>query len=94
MCRRIGHLELSLVGCNLVDDVSVRGGQRAQGPIAALVAVRRISLGDEAPAGCLRGNHQILFSRANFGAERGDQAVAQISALEQQRELLVNRAVE
>jgi hypothetical protein len=94
VCLCIGDLELGLVGGDLVDDVAVGGGERLEGAIAALVYIRRVSLIDEAAPGGLRGNHQVLFSRADFGTERGYQPVAQIGALQQEREFLVDRAIE
>src|SRR5215207_225657 len=94
MGHGIRHLQLRLVGGDLVDDIAIRCSERAEGSVPALITVGRITFIDEAPPGYIRGYHEILLSSPNLRAQRCDQTIAQVGALQQQRELLVDRAVQ
>ena len=50
----VGHLDLRLVGRDLVDDVAVGGGERAEPAIAALVGVGGVALLDRRASGAAR----------------------------------------
>jgi hypothetical protein len=94
MRRGVSDLDLRLVGGDLVDDVAIGCGQRLHDTVPALVGVGRIAVFGEALAQHLRRPGEVLLGRSNLVAERRDQAIAQIGALQHLGELLVHGAVE
>ena len=90
----VGDFDLGLVGGDLVDDVAVGRRERAERPVAPLEGVGRVAVLDRGLAQPEVGADQVLLGRADLGRDRRDEAVAEVAALEQERDLLVDRVVE
>ncbi len=87
----VRHLDLRLVGRDLVDDVAVRRRERPERAVPALIGVGRVAVLDRQHPESLVWTGQVRLRRPDLRRHRGDQAVAEIGALEQQRDLFSSR---
>jgi hypothetical protein len=94
MGHGVRDLDLRLVLGDLVDDVVVGRGERAEAAIAPLERIGRVALFQHLQANLTAGAQQVLLGGADLGGHRGGEPAAQLGALHQHPELPRHRLIE